>query len=79
MRTAEQVARAFHEAYERLAPDHGWETQERSRKDWDDVPEANRSLMVAVAADLLDRRIITEGATLILDGMYGHDHRPRVH
>lgn len=51
---AERIARAFHETYERLAPTHGWQTQERSRRAWDDVPDENKSLMIAVARALID-------------------------
>jgi hypothetical protein len=50
----EELARLFHDTYEALAPSHGWETQERSRKDWDEVPAENKSLMIAVAARVLD-------------------------
>lgn len=44
---AEALAKRFHDAYEALAPSHNWQTQERSRKPWDEVPEENRKLMVA--------------------------------
>lgn len=54
----EQIAQAFHETYERLAPDHGYETREASAKPWDEVPESNRNLMVAVAAELVDAGVI---------------------
>jgi hypothetical protein len=47
------VAEAFHNSYERLAPDFGYKTREASAVPWEDVPEQNRSLMVAVAAELL--------------------------
>jgi hypothetical protein len=47
------VARLFHEAYERLAPDFGYKTRKESAVPWEDVPEPNRSLMVAVAAEVL--------------------------
>lgn len=50
---AERVARAFHETYERLAPQHGYETRKASAVPWADVPENNKSLMIAVVADLL--------------------------
>jgi hypothetical protein len=49
----EEVARAFHEAYERLAPSFGYETREASAVPWEDVPEPNKSLMVAVAAEVI--------------------------
>jgi hypothetical protein len=48
----EDVARLFHETYERLAPLHGYETRKASAVPWDDVPEPNRSLMIAVAAEV---------------------------
>lgn len=50
----EDLARAFHEAYERLAPEFGYETRDRSAVPWDDVPADNRGLMVATAASVLD-------------------------
>ncbi len=56
--TAEQIAQAFHEAYERLAPDFGYETREASAKPWAEVPEQNKSLMVAVVQALLDAGVI---------------------
>jgi hypothetical protein len=52
--TVDALARLFHETYERLAPSFGWETQERSRRDWDDVPAENKALMVAVASEVID-------------------------
>ena len=53
MSTAEEIARAFHEAYEQLAPDFGYRTREASAKPWDEVPEQNRHLMVATVEKLL--------------------------
>lgn len=55
---AEIVAQRFHEAYEELAPSHGYETREASRKPWSEVPENNKSLMVAVVAHLLREGVI---------------------
>lgn len=52
-RRATEIAEAFHEAYERLAQDHGYVTRERSRVPWEDVPEDNKGLMIDTAADLL--------------------------
>ena len=60
--TAEQIAQAFHEAYERLAPEFGYRTREASAKPWADVPEQNKSLMIAVAQSLLDSEVIAAGA-----------------
>lgn len=48
----EDVARLFHEAYERLAPSFGYETRKASAVPWESVPEPNRSLMVAVAGEV---------------------------
>ncbi len=59
--SAERVAREFHAAYERLAPEHGYETREASAKPWENVPDNNRNLMVATVQDLLDRGVITTG------------------
>jgi hypothetical protein len=50
----ERLAEMFHETYERLAPEHGYETREASAKPWEQVPEQNRGLMVAVAAEVLN-------------------------
>lgn len=52
---AETVARYFHEAYEALAPYFGYETRKESAVAWEDVPEPNKSLMVAVASSVLCR------------------------
>ena len=54
----DEVARAFHESYERLSHEHGYETREASRKPWEDVPDNNKSLMRAVVQDLLSRGVI---------------------
>lgn len=50
--TDEELARIFHEAYERLAPDFGYKTREASAVPWEEVPEANRNLMIAVAGEV---------------------------
>ncbi len=51
--TAEQLAQLFHETYERLAPQFGYETRKESAKPWADVPEQNKQLMIAVAGEVL--------------------------
>lgn len=51
---AEEVAKFFHESYEKLALKHGYETREESRTDWSQVPGVNRELMIATAYALLD-------------------------
>lgn len=58
MSEAERIAKAFHEAYESLAPVHGYETREASRKPWSDVPSANKILMIGTVQTLLDANVI---------------------
>lgn len=55
---AETLAREFHETYERLAPNHGYKTRKASAVPWEDVPEQNKSLMIAVAQDLITRTVV---------------------
>jgi hypothetical protein len=55
--TPDDLARMFHESYERRAPDFGYETRTDSAVPWEDVPEPNKGLMVAVAGDILDRLV----------------------
>lgn len=51
-----EVARLFHEHYERLAPEFGYRTRDASAVPWSDVPADNKGLMIAtvraVFADL---------------------------
>jgi hypothetical protein len=56
--SAERVARAFHDTYERLAPAYGYETRLDSRTHWALVPAENKKLMVAVAQTLIDEGVI---------------------
>lgn len=51
--TPEELARRFHEHYERLAPAFGYETKKESAVPWSRVPENNKRLMVATAAAIL--------------------------
>jgi hypothetical protein len=50
----EECCEVMHDAYEEAARSAGWETQERSRKPWADVPEANKVTMRAAVAALLE-------------------------
>lgn len=50
----ERACEVMHDAYELAAVTQGWETQERSRKPWAAVPEANRETMRAAVRTLLD-------------------------
>lgn len=49
------LAQLFHEEYERLALHLGYQTREDSRVPWEDVPETNRSLMIATCRSVLSR------------------------
>jgi hypothetical protein len=51
--TPEELAQAFHEIYERLAPDFGYETRRESAVPWEELPEPNKQLMIAVCKELL--------------------------
>jgi hypothetical protein len=59
---AETLARRFHETYERLAPTFGYTTRPETAVPWEQVPELNRQLMIAVCQELLtDLRGVIEG------------------
>ena len=51
--TAEALAKFFHETYERLAPEYGYETREESAVSWENVPKQNKSLMIATSKEVL--------------------------
>jgi len=53
MSDTERLARAFHEAYERLAPLFGYETRKESAVPWEQVPDNNRALMIAVCTEIM--------------------------
>jgi hypothetical protein len=55
---AEILAQKFHETYERLAPDYGYKTREASAKPWSEVPQQNKSLMIAVCQELIDTGVV---------------------
>ena len=52
----ETLAQQFHAAYERLAPAFSYTTRTESAKPWDEVPEQNRNLMIAVCREILTSR-----------------------
>lgn len=60
--SAESIAREFHQTYEQLAPDFSYTTREESAKPWEQVPEQNKSLMIAVVEDLLEREVISDAS-----------------
>jgi len=53
--TAEELARFFHDTYERLAPEHGYKTRDESAVPWENVPPANKNLMIATCAEVLKK------------------------
>lgn len=62
----EQLARYFHDQYERLAPSYGYRTRTESAVPWEDVPINNRQLMISVAGVVLleffpDRMTVRHG------------------
>ena len=61
MTDTEAIARRFHAAYEAQADFYGWETQEATRTRWDELPTANKALMLSVVDTLLTTGIIVPG------------------
>ncbi len=51
---AEKLAQRFHERYEELAPEYSYKTREASAVPWEDVPNNNKQLMIAVCAPIAD-------------------------
>lgn len=47
------LAKRFHEAYERLAGNHGYQTRKDSAVPWDEVPTKNKTLMIATCDELV--------------------------
>lgn len=52
---AEELAKLFHETYERVAKDEGYKTREESAVPWEDVPSDNKRVMIATAAEVLQK------------------------
>jgi hypothetical protein len=52
---AEKLAQLFHETYERLAPNHGYDTRKATAVPWAEVKDPNRQLMIDVARQLLGK------------------------
>lgn len=55
---AEEIAKAFHEAYEAWAPRFGYRTRDASAVPWDQVPSQNRALMCRTVQQLLNDEVI---------------------
>ena len=52
------TARAFHEAYEKLAPEWGYKTRPESAVPWEQVPAANKGLMCSVIHQLIEDGVL---------------------
>lgn len=55
----ERMCEVMHDAYERSAAGHGWDTNLASRKPWSEVPEANKATMRDAVTALLDHLMTT--------------------
>ena len=52
--TAQEAARYFHYAYERLASLYGFETKKEDLVEWMELPEHNRRLLIETCKHLLN-------------------------
>ena len=50
----DELAKLFHDTYERLAPAFSYKTRKASAVPWTDVPPNNKGLMIAVAHEIND-------------------------
>lgn len=55
---AQNLAQAFHEHYENLAPSMGYETKPDTAVPWWKLPEVNKNLMIAVAQAIIDAHVV---------------------
>ena len=46
------IAMKFHETYERLSVEYGWKSQESCQVSFEELPEENRKLMLAVVREV---------------------------
>jgi predicted chitinase len=51
---AEALAQRFHETYERLAPSFNYSTRQATAVPWDELPDENKRLMIAVCEVILE-------------------------
>jgi hypothetical protein len=62
--TPENLAKLFHETYERLAPAFGWKTKKGCNVPFNRLPERNKALMIATCQTVLNeikKETIKEG------------------
>ena len=50
------LAKLFHETYEHLAPEFGYETRKETARGWDEIPDdsPNKRLMIAVCREIIE-------------------------
>ncbi len=65
MNLHEQIAKRFHESYKALAPNFGWELQEGSDVEWEQLSQNSRELMIATTMMVFSEqpRLTFEGET----------------
>ena len=49
----EKLAKWMHDEYEEIAKEKGWETQKRSRVNFEDLPEENKKTMITLAERII--------------------------
>lgn len=59
MLNEEYIAKCFHETYEKLAPNYGYKTREATAVPWEDIPNQNKRLMIAVVKNLIADKVIS--------------------
>jgi trehalose-6-phosphatase len=64
MSDPEKLAKRFHELYEQLASNHGYETRKESNKPWEEVPENNKALMIDVCEHIIEEFSIKNTRTI---------------
>lgn len=57
MKKINEIAKELHYEYERQATYHKWNTQKECRVDFDDLPEQNKKVMLAIATLVHNREI----------------------
>lgn len=55
MITKEELAEWLHDQYEEIAKEKGWQTQEKSRVKFEDLPKENKETMLALSEKILTR------------------------
>lgn len=53
-RQEKEVAKWLHDNYEEIAKTENWDTQENCKVEFDDLPEANQSVMLELAKRVLN-------------------------